>query len=74
LCAILPISVIEFQIARLIPRLANMKSEERQIWKNLSKGDVVAHHSKHYEEMYHLHYRIVHRSVFERWKGLYFRY
>lgn len=60
-------------IKQLNLRLSGMKSEERQIWKNLSKGDVVAHHSKHYEETYHPHYRIVHRSVFERWKGLYFR-
>ncbi len=49
-------------------RFPNMKSEEKQISKSLSKGDVVAHHSKHYEEKYNPHYRIVHRTVYERWK------
>ncbi len=48
-------------------RLPEMKSDERLIRKNLDKGDVVAHHSKHYEEKYNPHYRIVHRSVFEEW-------
>lgn len=51
-------------------RLPDMKSEEKQIWKNLAKGDVVAHHSKHYEETYYPHYRIVYRTVFERWQKL----
>lgn len=51
-------------------RLPDMKSEEKQIWKNLTKGDVVAHHSKHYEEKYNPHYRIVHRTMFERWRKI----
>lgn len=55
-------------IKRMNLRLPEMKSDERHIRKNLDKGDVVVHHSKHYEEKYHPHYRIVHRTVFERWE------
>lgn len=55
-------------IKKMNLRLPEMKSDERHIRKNLAKGDVVAHHSKHYEETYHPHYRIVHRTVFERWR------
>ncbi len=51
-------------------RLPDMKSDEKQIWKTLAKGNVVAHHSKHYEEKYNPHYRIVHHTVFERWRKL----
>jgi hypothetical protein len=58
-------------IKQMTLRLTEMKSEEKQIWKNLSMGDVVAHHSKHYEEIYHPHYRIVHRSVFDGWMRKY---
>jgi hypothetical protein len=53
-------------------RLPDMKSEEKHIRKALDKGDVVAHHSKHYEEKYNPHYRIVHRTVFEQWENQYF--
>jgi hypothetical protein len=52
--------------------LPGMRSDERHIRKALSKGNVVAHHSKHYEETYRPHYRIVHRTVFEGWKKKYF--
>ena len=52
-------------------KLPEMKSEESHILRNLAKGDVVAHHSKHYEEKYNPHYRIVHRTVFERWSIVY---
>lgn len=48
--------------------LPGMKADERRIRKNLSDGDVVAHHSGRYEEKYNPHYRIVHRTVFERWQ------
>ncbi len=60
-------------VKRMNLSLPDMESEEIRIQKNLEKGDVVAHHSKHYEEKYNPHYRIVHRTVFERWKNLYFR-
>jgi len=58
-------------IKKIKPNLPGMEADEKMINQVFSKGDVVMHHSKHYEETYHPHYRIVHRSVFERWKGKY---
>lgn len=58
-------------IKRMDLRLPEMKSDERRIRKNLAKGDVVAHHSKHYEEKYNPHYRIVHHTIIERWRKQY---
>ncbi len=58
-------------IKKVKPSLPGMKADEKQINLVFSKGDVVMHHSKHYEETYNPHYRIVHSSVFERWKGKY---
>ncbi|QGY46292.1 hypothetical protein GM418_22295 [Maribellus comscasis] len=58
-------------IKKVKPKLPGMKSDEKLINQVLSDGDVVMHHSENYEELYHPHYRIVHRSVFERWKGNY---
>ena len=60
-------------IKKVKPELPGMKSDEKLINQVLSDGDVVMHHSENYEELYHPHYRIVHRSVFERWKGKYFK-
>jgi len=45
----------------------DMLSDKEIIKQLLDSGDVVMHHSKHYRETYHPHYRIVHKSVFERW-------
>lgn len=49
------------------PDLPEMKQSEKLIAETLSTGNVVMHHSKLYEETYHPHYRIIHRSVFELW-------
>lgn len=59
-------------IKKMHLQLPEMKADEKRIQKALSKGDVVAHHSKQYEEKYHPHYRIVHRTVFERWQRRFF--
>ncbi len=59
-------------IKKVKPELSSMKSDEKLINQVLSDGDVVMHHSENYEETYHPHYRIVHRTVFERWKEKYF--
>jgi hypothetical protein len=58
-------------IKKVKPNLPGMEVDEMRINKVLLEGDVIMHHSKHYEKKYHPHYRIVHRSVFERWKGKY---
>lgn len=60
-------------IKKMKLNLPNMKSDEKQISKNLAKGDVVAHHSKHYEKKYNPHYRIIHRSVFTGWQEKYLK-
>ncbi len=49
--------------------LPGMDKDEENIKQVLAKGDVVMHHSGHYVNAYNPHYRIVHRSVFERWKA-----
>jgi hypothetical protein len=59
-------------INRMKPELTGLKEDEELIEKTLAKGVVVMHHSEHYEKTYHPHYRIIHRSVFERWRGNYF--
>ncbi len=59
-------------IKKVKPNLPGMEADEKQIEQIFSKGDVVIHHSEYYKETYHRHYRIVYRSVFERWKGKYF--
>jgi len=58
-------------IKEMKPNLPNLESDEKIIAETLSKGDVVMHHSKHYEETYHPHYRIIHKSIFEDWLGKY---
>jgi len=58
-------------IKKMKPDLPNMESDEKLISETLSKGEVVMHHSKHYEETYHPHYRIIHKSIFEDWLGKY---
>lgn len=54
-------------IKKMKPGLPDMASDEKRINEILEKGDVVMHHSQHYEEAYHPHYRIIHRSVLQRW-------
>lgn len=60
-------------IKALHPDLPFLAEDEKWIDENLSNGNVVMHHSKTYEETYHPHYRIIHRSVFERWTKTHLR-
>lgn len=53
--------------------LHNYKSDKKMIEKTLSDGNVVMHHSEHYKNTYKRHYRIVHKSVFNRWKDTYLK-
>jgi hypothetical protein len=55
------------------PGLPKLKADEKLIAKVLSQGVVIMHHSKHYEETYHPHYRIIHKSVFEVWRKKYLK-
>jgi len=58
-------------IKKIKPGLPRMEADENLINQVFSEGHVVMHHSNHYKETYHPHYRIIHRTVFERWKGKY---
>lgn len=60
-------------IKETYPNLPGLVDDEKLIEETLSKGNVVMHHSKTYEETYHPHYRIIHRSVFERWNNTYLK-
>lgn len=53
--------------------LPGFEADKKAIDERLKKGEVVAHHSDHFVETYHPHYRIVHKSVFEEWKKEYFK-
>ncbi|SHF42010.1 hypothetical protein SAMN05444274_105154 [Mariniphaga anaerophila] len=52
--------------------LVDFESDKKAIEEILSKGEYVMHHSDYYNETYQRHYRIVHKTVFNRWKGVYF--
>lgn len=51
----------------------NFEKDKQLIDSTLSKGEVTVHHSEHYKNTYKRHYRIVHKTVFRRWKGKYFK-
>ena len=53
------------------PDLPNLASDEKMIAETLSSGNVVMHHSRHFEETYHPHYRIIHKSIVEEWLKTY---
>jgi hypothetical protein len=59
-------SVVEV-IGKMGLHFPEMQADKETIRELLDSGDVVMHHSRHYRETYHPHYRIVHKSVFERW-------
>jgi len=49
------------------PDIPNLQEDIQTIHRNLEKGIVVSHHSRQFTEAYHPHYRIIHKSVVERW-------
>ena len=59
-------------IQKMNLRLADFDSDKKVIEAMLLNGEYVMHHSSHYNETYQRHYRIIHRSIFNRWKGVYF--
>lgn len=59
-------------IQKLKLKLPDFESDKKAIEELFSKGEYVMHHSNHYNETYQRHYRIIHKTVFNRWKGVYF--
>jgi len=53
------------------PDLFQMVQDEDFISQQLTSGNVVVHHSPQFEEAYHPHYRIIHKTVFEGWRREY---
>lgn len=53
-------------------QLPSFEKDRQLIDSTLIKGEVTVHHSEHYKNTYKRHYRIVHKTVFRRWKGKYF--
>lgn len=53
------------------PDLPDLSTDEKVISDLFSESKVVMHHSEQYIREYQPHYRIVHRTVFERWLNLY---
>ncbi len=55
------------------PGLPDLEKDKKAINAQLDKGEVMMHHSEHYLKTYQRRYRIVHRSVFERWQNTYLK-
>jgi len=53
--------------------LPGFEEEEKAIEERLVQGEVTGHHSRQFVELYHPHYRIIHRTVFEEWKNTYLK-
>ena len=53
-------------ISRNSPLLRNFTADSTAIADMLAQGKYVVHHSDWYNELYHPHYRIVSRDIFER--------
>lgn len=51
---------------RTSPALKNFSEDSIAIAALLERGEYVMHHSKEYREAHHPHYRIIHRTLFER--------
>ena len=51
---------------RAVPTMENFQHDSALIAKNLAEGKYMMHHSRQYNEYYHPHYRIIHRSIFEQ--------
>lgn len=51
---------------KITPSLKHFSEDSAKIAALLDKGEYVMHHSKEYREAHHPHYRIIHRTVFER--------
>jgi hypothetical protein len=59
-------------IEKMNLHIPNFESDKKAIEELLERGEYVMHHSEFYNETYQRHYRIIHKSVFKRWNGIYF--
>lgn len=59
-------------IEKMNLQIPDFEKDKKEIEALFSKGEYVIHHSEFYNETYQRHYRIIHKSVFNRWKGVYF--
>lgn len=50
----------------------DFEKDKKEIEALFEQDEYVMHHSEHYNETYQRHYRIIHKTVFNRWKGIYF--
>lgn len=50
---------------RAAPAMENFAHDSAKIANNLAEGKYMMHHSRKYNEYYHPHYRIIHKSIFE---------
>ncbi len=53
-------------ISRMNPRPSNFESDSVEIETLLKDGNYVMHHSNIFNETYSVHYRIIHRDIFEK--------
>lgn len=60
-------------IEKMNLQLADYESDKKAIEALLAEDEYVMHHSEHYNTTYKRHYRIVHKTVFNRWKDTYLR-
>ena len=50
---------------RIAPEMENFERDSALIAEKLAEGKYMMHHSRQYNEHYHPHYRIIHKSIFE---------
>jgi hypothetical protein len=51
----------------------DFEKDKKEIEELFAKGEYVMHHSEHYMQTYQRHYRILHKTVFFRWKDTYLK-
>lgn len=51
----------------------DFEQDKQAIETLFSDNEYVMHHSDHYNNTYNRHYRIIHRSVFDRWRNSYLK-
>ena len=58
--------IIEAIIKITAPQLNGFEEDSSEIWKMLSGGSYVVHHSREYSAAYRPHYRLIRRDIWER--------